>query len=209
MNETFNRKYNELIAPLYGSRRDKEYDKCLLSDNVIPHTYSIEDRVDMTNYATYSIDPDGCEDADDAFSIYTENDKLFLAIHIADPTEFINPYSTLWKDIEKRVVTRYPSNQKPIHMIPEEIMEKSSLMSNDYGDIKNAITILTEISTSTFKPVNRITLLFTKVKVSKENSLSYVAAGDLLESGHYEMVNGEKICDALISIRQEIGRAHV
>ena len=62
---------------------------------------------------------------------------------------------------------------------------------------------LSEISTSTFKPVNRITLLFTKVKVSKENSLSYVAAGDLLESGHYEMVNGEKICDALISIRQE------
>ena len=82
----------------------------------------------------------GCEDADDAFSIYVENEKLYLAIHIADPTEYINIKSDLWKDIVDRVVTRYPSNRKPVHMMPEKIMAKASLMDNEYGNIKMAIT---------------------------------------------------------------------
>jgi exoribonuclease R len=50
-------------------------------------------------YKTYSIDPAGCEDADDAFSIYEENEKMFLAIHIADPTEYINVQSSLSPEI--------------------------------------------------------------------------------------------------------------
>ena len=44
--------------------------------------------------------------ADDAFSIYEENEELFLAIHIADPTEHINIDSSLWRDIEKKIVTK-------------------------------------------------------------------------------------------------------
>ena len=48
------------------------------------HSYSITqtERVDMTSYETYSIDPIGCKDADDAFSIYTENQQII----------FCNPY---------------------------------------------------------------------------------------------------------------------
>ena len=117
--------YNHFIEPLYGSKRNSSVDKVLLENNLIPHKYSIANRVDMTRYDVYSIDPEGCEDADDAFSIYKENDKLFLAIHIADPTEFINKESTLWNSIENKIVTRYPSNTKPIHLIPDEIMVKA------------------------------------------------------------------------------------
>ena len=88
--EFYNNKYDELIEPLYGVKRDSNEDNMLLQSNIIPHVYSVNERIDMTMYNTYSIDPDGCEDADDAFSIYEENEKLFLAIHIADPTEYIN-----------------------------------------------------------------------------------------------------------------------
>ena len=125
----YNKKYDKFIYPLYGAKRDLDEDNILLQSNSIPHVYSVNERIDMTMYSTYSIDPDGCEDADDAFSIYEENEKLFLAIHIADPTEYINIQSTLWEDIEKRVVTRYPSNKPPIHMIPKETMEKASYRS--------------------------------------------------------------------------------
>ena len=41
-----------------------------------------DDRIDLTGIETFSIDPVGCEDADDAFSIYYEENKLYLAIHI-------------------------------------------------------------------------------------------------------------------------------
>ena len=154
----------------------------------------------MTKYDVYSIDPEGCEDADDAFSIYTSDDKLFLAIHIADPTEYININSLLWKDIESKVLTRYPSNTKPIHMIPENIMQKSSLMVNTYGDIKLAITILTQINTETYQPQDKIKLLFTKIKVKKTNALTYKDSSKLYQVNDV-LITGLKISESLKNIR--------
>ena len=204
----YNKKYDKFIDPLYGAKRDFDEDALLLQSNVIPHSYSVNERIDMSMHKTYSIDPAGCEDADDAFSIYEENEKLFLAIHIADPTEYINIQSSLWADIEKRVVTRYPSNKPPVHMIPNEIMEKSSLMVNQYGEIKLAITILTEIDKNTYKPVGGIKLLFTKIRVETQNALSYKKAGedaDIIET----LKNGLRISKALYDIRSEKTRGTV
>ena len=187
---------------MYGSKRNSSVDRVLLENNLLPHKYSIVDRVDMTKYDVYSIDPEGCEDADDAFSIYKEDDKLFLAIHIADPTEFINKESTLWKSIEKKIVTMYPSNTKPIHMIPEEIMEKSSLMVNRFGEIKMAITILTEIDLCSFKPIGNARLMFTNIKVDIYNAFHFKESCELL-SNNLVLSNGIKIGKSLVSIRGE------
>ena len=196
----YNETYNNLVAPLYGPLRDLINDDVLIQSNNTSHLYSVDERVDMTMYKTYSIDPNGCEDADDAFSIYEEDGKLFLAIHIADPTEYIDNTSELWRDIEKRVVTRYPSNKRPIHMIPHEIMEKSSLMVNRFGDIKLAITVLSEINKSTYEPVGGIKLLFTKVKVATDNALSYKYAGHNVGSIK-TLQHGLSISEALYKIR--------
>ena len=175
-NDNYEFIYTKHIESLYGPKRNVLFDNNLLNNNILPHMYNISDRIDLTYLDIYSIDPDGCEDADDAFSIYFENNKLFLAIHIADPTEFINLDSTLWTSIEKTVITKYPSNRKPIHLMPDKIMQMSSLMDNEYGDTKNAITILTEINTSNYLPCHNIQLLFSKIKLKKENSLSYYQA---------------------------------
>ena len=192
--------YNQLIEPLYGNKRNVNDDNDLLQSNILPHAYSIHERIDMTMHDTYSIDPDGCEDADDAFSIFKENGKMFLAIHIADPTEHINIESSLWKDMEKRVVTKYPSFSPPIHMIPHEIMAKSSLMVNEYGNIKLAISVLSEINTSTYEPMGSIKLLFTKIKVDSENALSYTKAGADVEN-NYTLQYALQISKALYHIR--------
>ena len=192
--------YNHLIEPLYGDKRNYHIDSILLENNLLPHKYCIIERLDMTSYDVYSIDPEGCEDADDAFSIYKEDDKLFLAIHIADPTEFINKDSTLWISIENKIVTRYPSDTKPIHMMPEEIMEKSSLMVNRFGEIKLAITVLTEIDINTFKPIGNARLMFTKIKVNKNNALNYKQACELLDN-NFVLSTGKKISKVLMSIR--------
>ena len=197
-----NRMYEDVIEPLYGDKRETTYDTILEQNNKLPHMYNITERVDMTAYDVYSIDPYGCEDADDAFSIYTENGKLYLAIHIADPTEYINIDSLLWRDIEKRIVTKYPSNKKPIHMIPESIMEQSSLMVNRYGDIKLAISIITEIDTNSYLPIGKVKLLFTKIKVSESNALSYELAGEQIETND-AIQNGIKISKALTEARGE------
>ena len=202
MMDSYEIKYEKIITTLYGETRNIQTDAVLMEENnnLLPHIYSITDRIDMTKHDVYSIDPDGCEDADDAFSIFEEDNKLFLAIHIADPTEFINIESPLWKDVEKKIVTRYPSNRKPIHMLPEEIMEKSSLMVNQYGNIKLSITILTEINMTTYQPIGKIRLLFTKIKVNKENALSYEKAGNVIYSND-TIYNGLNISQALYNLR--------
>ena len=201
-NDNYEFIYTKHIETLYGPKRNDIYDKDLIQNNILPHIYNIYDRTDLTYLETYSIDPEGCEDADDAFSIYFENNKLYLAIHIADPTEFINLDSELWTNIERTVITKYPSNKKPIHLIPDIIMQKSSLMENEYGDIKNAITILTEIDTINYLPCHNIQLLFTRINVKKENAYTYFDASNIINN--IDCLNyGIKISEALQNKRMK------
>ena len=191
--------YTAFIESLYRPRN--EITENLLDDNIIPHEYSVLERIDLTDLDVFSIDPEGCEDADDAFSVYIKNNITYLAIHIADPTEYINLNSNLWNYIVDRVITHYPSNRQPIHMIPNKIMEKSSLLVNNEGNIKNAITILMDINDINYQPGN-IQLLFTKIKVNKENALSYKSACEQIYSNESIYI-GLKISNALQVLRGE------
>ena len=174
-NELYEENYTKIVEPKYGNKRDIMNDEILTNDIDNPHLYSIDnnERVNMTMYDTYSIDPIGCKDADDAFSIYTENERLYFAIHIADPTEYIELNSNLWNDIVNRTTTKYPSNRAPIHMMPTKVLELSSLQGTYDGNTKKAITVLSEINSTTYEPINEIKLLFTTIFVKKDNAFSY------------------------------------
>jgi len=174
----FEENYTKFIEPIYGNKRDQNEDEKLTTNVHLFHKYQIKERSNFCNKNTYSIDPEGCLDADDAFSIYEEDEKLYLAIHIADPTEYIDIQSDLWEDIKKRTTTKYLSNRKPIHMMPDKVLEFSSLMVNSKGDLKKAITVLTEIDKERYTPINNIQLLFTKLKVKRENAFTYKEASN-------------------------------
>jgi ribonuclease R len=177
--------YDEKILPLYGKRRDSDNDKKLLESNTFPHAFSVEDgdREDFTSIPCYTIDPDGCLDADDGFSIYEKDGELFLAIHIADPTYYINMESELWTDIQERMTTHYPSNRTPIHMMPTEIMEQTSLMTlTDTPKIKRAISIVAKIDRETYFPSDMVNIVYSNVRVTKETAFSYTSASEILES---------------------------
>ena len=67
-NEVYDQCYDKHILPLYKCTEyvDQDHDQ----ENHLPHEYSIiDERVDMTHIECYSVDPPGCEDADDAFSV--------------------------------------------------------------------------------------------------------------------------------------------
>lgn len=196
----FEQVYTNTIEKLYREPRKPEFDHHLLLDNECPHDFGIYERINFTHLEAYTIDPEGCEDADDAFSIYNDQGSLWLAIHIADPTEYINLQSSLWKEMSQSLVTKYPSNRKPIHMIPHCIMEMSSLMENKQGNIKNAISIVSEICQSSFHPIGNIQILFSKIRVCQSNSYSYQTAASLSQT-HKCLQLGLKISSALKDIR--------
>ena len=174
----FEENYTKIIDPIYGAKRDSDEDEKITANVHLFHKYQIKERINFCNKNTYSIDPEGCLDADDAFSIYEEDEKLYLAIHIADPTEYIDINSDLWEDIKRRTTTKYLSNRKPIHMMPDKVLELSSLMVNSKGDLKKAITVLTEIDKETYTPINKIKLLFTELRVKRENAFTYNQASN-------------------------------
>jgi exoribonuclease R len=89
-------KWNEKIYSIF--KNDIDIPKFNKNNFDLDPIYNIE-RVDLTNLEVYSIDPPGCTDADDAFSIITLNNYVHLYIHIADPTSYFTPDSELFKYI--------------------------------------------------------------------------------------------------------------
>lgn len=197
----FENNYTNFIEPIYGPKRDEIEDNRFTSHILEPHEYSIhtDERFNMTDYEVYSIDPEGCEDADDAFSIYTnhEDSKMFLAIHIADPTEYIHLHSDLWKDIVNRTTTKYLSNRKPIHMIPDSILKLSSLKGDN--EYKKAISVISEIDKCTHTPIGDVRLVFSNLRVKAENAFSYKGASENRQIEAFQI--GLKISKALQEIR--------
>ena len=203
-NNLYEKNYSQFIEPIYGSLRDSRLDNILTENYKLNHEYSIDfnERVDMTSYEVYSIDPDGCEDADDAFSIYYQNDELYLAIHIADPTEYIKLNSKLWNDIEERTTTKYPSNRNPIHMIPDFILKISSLKGDN--ELKKAISIITKINKDSFRPTGEIKLIFSKILVKSTNSFSYKEASEIDSTKLNQFKIGLSISKSLQEMRSKV-----
>ena len=84
-------------------------------------------RHDWTTLPTLIIDPSGCEDADDAFSIWKDHEGTHLMVHIADPTALFDPDDHLFQTVIQRGTTFYPSGTRPIHLFPESILDASKL----------------------------------------------------------------------------------
>ena len=85
------------------------------------------------------------------------------------------------KHIINNVATTYPSVNQPVHLMPHSIVNASSLnTSNSLGEYKNAISLITEIDTKTYLPIDSTSILFTKVLVKPENSFTYEKASEYL-----------------------------
>ena len=196
----FQHYFQSKIIPLYHQICSKSNDTYSLIGNNDEHDFYISEHLDFTQIPVYVIDPEGCQDPDDGFSIYFEEEKCFLAIHIADPTHWIDPYSSLFQDILSKASTQYPSNSSPIHLMPQEIVEKSCLAENKFGNYKHALTLVTEIDQETNLPVSSMNLYFTTIKLSKHLSFNYTQASNFMKHNDALKI-GVQIGEALLKKR--------
>ncbi len=150
-NELFNCQMNNMINNYYY------YD---YYDIKLDKLYGLENsRIDYKHLLIYSIDPPKCTDADDAFSIYKEDDNIHLMIHIADPTAWFNPNDKLFDNIINKGCTTYISNREPIHLFPNNILNNSSLTDG----IKNVVIVHT-ILKPTYKPSKPFDIIKTTIE---------------------------------------------
>ena len=99
-------------------------------------------RVDLRNVDTFSIDPEGSKDLDDAISIERSEDGFKIGIHIADVTHYVKPGSLLDREAYKRGYTVYLP-QTNIPMLPSKL--SSNLCSLIPDKDRLSITIMVDL----------------------------------------------------------------
>lgn len=118
-------------------------------DNVLQDMNKIEwndfdttGRLDMRGIDTFTIDPEGSTDLDDALSIEKRKDGFRVSIHIADVTHYVKPGSTLDREAYHRGLSVYLPNSN-IPMLPEKL--SSNLCSLLEKKDRLAVSILIDI----------------------------------------------------------------
>lgn len=198
-NNRFNWQFNKTFLPKYMKSNVELPSSTILET----HKWAIQDRIDFEHICV-TVDPASCVDADDGFSVYSETvddvEKLYLAIHIADPTHFIPHDSELFQAICKNSTTHYPSMNQSIHLMPRDIVNASSLMTSintnnptNNGERKNAISIVMEIDQSEYLTCGTPELQFTRVIVTPHDRFSYDQAALYLSNPGEFKVNLNKL----------------
>jgi len=131
------------------------------SDNFIEDIktkYALEDR---THIDVFSIDPPGCVDFDDAFSIkHLDSSTYILSIYISNVTIWLD-HLNLWQSFSKRISTIYlPDKKRP--MLPTILSD--CLCSLQEGQQRFAITMDIYISQDSSTNSDEITV--TDIKYS-------------------------------------------
>lgn len=78
-------------------------------------------RQDMVDVLTFTVDPLGAEDLDDAISVRDLGDEFELGIHIADVASFVSKGSDLDEDAQRHGSTFYHSKGEPTHMFHKDL----------------------------------------------------------------------------------------
>jgi ribonuclease R len=83
---------------------------------------AIDDREDLRDLPTWTIDPIDAQDFDDAISIVTEESTIRLWVHIADVSHYVQPGTAMWTEAIARGNTVYLPGYT-VHMLPPVLAE--------------------------------------------------------------------------------------
>ncbi|RMB95770.1 hypothetical protein DUI87_27883 [Hirundo rustica rustica] len=126
---------------------------------------------DCRNYMTFTVDPQGARDLDDAISVRDLGRRYEIGIHIADVAGVIPKGSALDLEAKKRGVTYYAPNQEPLCMFPPKISQDvcSLLPQKD----RRVISLFVTVEKETDQMLKGI---FTISVIRSDRQLSYEEA---------------------------------
>lgn len=142
------------------------------------YTNSMENNIKRKKYSTniFSIDPDDCEDIDDALSIEEDNDSIIIGVHIAQPIYYLSK-----NDIENKLKYQFSTlylENKRCDLWGSDITNKSSLHQ---GEEKPAYTILFHFKDNELSHIEDFpSIIVNKKKLSYDNANTYSFANKLL-----------------------------
>ncbi|CAI5759036.1 unnamed protein product [Candida verbasci] len=133
LNFELQERFYKLIDELYKSDEiEKSKNLEFYQNDPLQHL-----RVDMREVPIYCIDDESAHEIDDGISIEEQDDKYIVSIHIAEPSAYIKPNSTISSIAFQKASTQYLPDQV-FPMLPNVISDISGLGRNK--DTKTFVT---------------------------------------------------------------------
>ncbi|XP_051270850.1 helicase with zinc finger domain 2 [Dicentrarchus labrax] len=143
-------------------------------------------RQDIREVTTFTVDPKGAKDLDDAISVRDIGDQYELGVHIADVASFVSPASKLDEDAKKRGTTYYCGGEKPTavyHMFPQSLSTGHfSLLS---GQDRRVVSLMFRVNKKTNEIIGKPE--FQLSLINSDEQLSYEEAEETI-SKNYGMI---------------------
>jgi len=137
----------------------------------------IENRRDMREVATFTIDPADAKDFDDALSVqYLDNGNVEIGIHIADVSYYVQPGTELEKEAYRRATSVYLVD-RTVPMLPEKL--SNGLCSLRPNEDRLAFSAVFEMTTRG-KLVGE---WFGRTVIHSDRRFSYEEAQEVIETG--------------------------
>ncbi|XP_064023722.1 3'-5' exoribonuclease HELZ2 isoform X2 [Pogoniulus pusillus] len=141
---------------------------------------SKEKRQDCRHYRTFTVDPQGARDLDDAISVRDLGSRYEIGVHIADVAGVIPKGSALDQEAKRRGVTYYAPNQEPVCMFPPHISHDACSLLPERE--RRAISLFVTVQKSNNEMLESI---FATSVIRSERQLSYEEAERCIRE-HYK-----------------------
>ena len=141
------------------------------AEAAVEDPFAADNRLDLTDLPTFTIDPDDAQDFDDAVSARREDGHIRVWVHIADVTAYLRPGGPLDREAFRRGTSVYvPGAVEP--MLPEALSNRACSLRP--GEDKLALTVEMEIHASEARSVS-----FHRSRVRSDRRLTYREVDDI------------------------------
>ncbi|THZ49413.1 RNB-domain-containing protein [Aureobasidium pullulans] len=167
---------------------------------------ALESRRDFRNEQTFTIDPNGSEELDDAIHFKTLSDgHVEIGVHVADISHFVKPSSMVDREAKKRGSGVYLMN-RTVKMLPPKI--SSEICSLSPGEERYTVSVVFKINPDTGRVLDEDTWIG-KAIIKSTGKVSYDQVDSIVNGQGNSGLGGERASQIqqLHSISQKLRQA--
>ncbi|XP_076606270.1 3'-5' exoribonuclease HELZ2-like [Chaetodon auriga] len=139
-------------------------------------------RQNICNVITFTVDPEGAKDLDDAISVREIGDQYELGVHIADVASFVSPGGELDENAKQRGTTYYCGGENPVHMFPQDL--STGHFSLLLGQECRVVSLMFKVNKQTHEIIGKPKFQLSLIKSNAQ--LSYEKAENMISKRYGE-----------------------